>query len=402
VVVCPEERPGRVDRERAAFAESHPEIERDGHVARMEHATLRAERPRMQHRLRHQCRRHAQTACLRFHRNAVDRNTLGELERVEEELPDRRIIDVREEAEAGAADAGPIIVERRQQMLLGLRHGPVRPHHLDVIAEMLRLMIRWDDPRRGRFVFRLPLVEVDVHPRHGLDEIEPLSREPMTQIFGTIGWPLNPEIRNVPITEPAGDALDNRVGVARDVRPHHHVVGKVTDRCLEPQDTVLIVESAVRPPSEQAPMRDERFFDRNDALAINRIDAHRESLGQGNTPTEETVPIDVADPIRTISADDLKAKLDRDDGFRLVNALGDWEFKAKRIPGSEHFSSTDELVDAIRPDEDVVVYCSNPACRSSQKLYKELVDRGYKNVRRFEDGLLGWDDAGYPFEGDDA
>jgi rhodanese-related sulfurtransferase len=149
-------------------------------------------------------------------------------------------------------------------------------------------------------------------------------------------------------------------------------------------------------------MRDERFFDRNDALAINRIDAHRESLGQGNTPTEETVPIDVADPIRTISADDLKAKLDRDDGFRLVNALGDWEFKAKRIPGSEHFSSTDELVDAIRPDEDVVVYCSNPACRSSQKLYKELVDRGYKNVRRFEDGLLGWDDAGYPFEGDDA
>lgn len=110
----------------------------------------------------------------------------------------------------------------------------------------------------------------------------------------------------------------------------------------------------------------------------------------------------MSDDVRTISTDELKAKLDRKDDFRLINALGDWEFKAKHIPGSEHFASTDELVDATRPDEDIVVYCSNPACRSSVKMYKDLVDRGYENVRRFEGGLLEWEDAGNPFEGEDV
>jgi hypothetical protein len=35
-----------------------------------------------------------------------------------------------------------------------------------------------------------------------------------------------------------------------------------------------------------------------------------------------------------ISREELKEKLDRGDKFRLVNALGEWAFEAKRIPGS--------------------------------------------------------------------
>jgi rhodanese-related sulfurtransferase len=112
--------------------------------------------------------------------------------------------------------------------------------------------------------------------------------------------------------------------------------------------------------------------------------------------------MEMSDPIRVISADDLKAKLDRGDEFRLVNALGDWEFNAKRIPGSEHFTKAEQAVEAIRPDEDVVVYCSNPACRASQKLYKDLVERGFENIRRFEGGLSEWEDKGYPLEGEKA
>jgi rhodanese-related sulfurtransferase len=110
----------------------------------------------------------------------------------------------------------------------------------------------------------------------------------------------------------------------------------------------------------------------------------------------------MSDGIRVITANELKAKLDGGDDFRLVNALGDWEFNAKRIPTSEHFVTAEQVMDAIRPDEDVVVYCSNPACRASQKLYKELVERGYQNVRRFEGGLQEWEDAGYPLEGADV
>jgi hypothetical protein len=35
-----------------------------------------------------------------------------------------------------------------------------------------------------------------------------------------------------------------------------------------------------------------------------------------------------------ISREELKEKLDRKDKFKLVNALGEWAFGAKRIPGS--------------------------------------------------------------------
>jgi rhodanese-related sulfurtransferase len=33
-------------------------------------------------------------------------------------------------------------------------------------------------------------------------------------------------------------------------------------------------------------------------------------------------------------------------------------------------------------------------------MYKELQEKGYRNVRRFEGGIVGWEDAGYALEGD--
>lgn len=51
-------------------------------------------------------------------------------------------------------------------------------------------------------------------------------------------------------------------------------------------------------------------------------------------------------------------------------------------------------------NEEIVVYCSNPACSASRFAYHFLVDHGYKNVRRYAGGLLDWEDAGYPLEGE--
>lgn len=109
-----------------------------------------------------------------------------------------------------------------------------------------------------------------------------------------------------------------------------------------------------------------------------------------------------SDPSRVISAKELKEKLDRGDHFRLLNALGDWEFRAKHIPGSEHVTTAEQAVGSIDPGEEIVVYCSDPECHASVKLYKDLVDRGFRRVRRFEGGLMAWDDAGFSFEGDDV
>jgi rhodanese-related sulfurtransferase len=103
--------------------------------------------------------------------------------------------------------------------------------------------------------------------------------------------------------------------------------------------------------------------------------------------------------IRTIGRDELKAMLDRGDDVKLIMALNRWAFEAKHIPGSIHFDTPEELYAAVRPDEEVVVYCSQRDCLSSVALYRDLVRRGYRNVRRYAGGLLEWEDAGLPLEG---
>jgi rhodanese-related sulfurtransferase len=105
------------------------------------------------------------------------------------------------------------------------------------------------------------------------------------------------------------------------------------------------------------------------------------------------------DPIRTISRDELRAKLERGDDFRLIMALNRWAFDAKHIPGSLHFDTPEELYATVQPDDEVVVYCSHVDCLSSVALYRDLVRRGYRNVRRYSGGLLDWEDAGLPLEG---
>jgi rhodanese-related sulfurtransferase len=107
-----------------------------------------------------------------------------------------------------------------------------------------------------------------------------------------------------------------------------------------------------------------------------------------------------SEPIRTISREELRQKLDRSDNFKLVMALNRWAFDAKHIPGSLHFDRPDELYAAVRPDDEVVVYCSNVDCLSSVALYRDLVRRGYQDVRRYAGGLLDWEDAGLPLEGE--
>jgi len=106
-----------------------------------------------------------------------------------------------------------------------------------------------------------------------------------------------------------------------------------------------------------------------------------------------------SDPIRTISRDELRARLDRGDDFKLVMALNRWAFEAKHIPRSLHFDTPAELYAAVQPTDEVVVYCSNVDCLSSVAMYRDLVKRGYANVRRYSGGLLEWEDSGLPLEG---
>ena len=106
------------------------------------------------------------------------------------------------------------------------------------------------------------------------------------------------------------------------------------------------------------------------------------------------------DAIRTISREDLRAKLDRGDDFTLVMTLNDWAFRAQHIPGSVHFHTAEEALRVLKSkalDAEIVVYCSDIACVASQYAYRGLVEAGFSNVRRYEGGLSDWAEAGYPF-----
>ena len=103
--------------------------------------------------------------------------------------------------------------------------------------------------------------------------------------------------------------------------------------------------------------------------------------------------------MRLISARELKEKLDRSDPLKLVNALGDWEYRAAHIPGSLHFSTPEETLRELGRDDEIIVHCSNPSCMASVALYQLLERNGYRNLRRFAGGLQEWEEARYPLEG---
>ncbi len=106
--------------------------------------------------------------------------------------------------------------------------------------------------------------------------------------------------------------------------------------------------------------------------------------------------------IETIDREELRAKLDRGDDFKLVMTLHDWAFRALHIPGSLHFHSVEDALADLDVDDEIVVYCSNVDCVASQFAYRGLVENGYTNVRRHAGGLADCESGGLPLEGEAA
>jgi rhodanese-related sulfurtransferase len=101
-----------------------------------------------------------------------------------------------------------------------------------------------------------------------------------------------------------------------------------------------------------------------------------------------------------IGREELKEKLDRGDDFKLVMVLGEWEYRAKRISGSLRVSTPQEGLQALDPDEEIVLYDTNLACRASRMACRFLKAQGYVRVRRYAAGLEDWESAAYPLEGE--
>jgi rhodanese-related sulfurtransferase len=106
-----------------------------------------------------------------------------------------------------------------------------------------------------------------------------------------------------------------------------------------------------------------------------------------------------------ISRDDLRTAIDAG-AVTVVDALGG-EYHAKaHLPGAVPLVEADVDAEAasLLPDRDaaIVTYCSNPACPNSGRVADRLTALGYRNVRKYREGIEDWADAGLPIESGDS
>jgi rhodanese-related sulfurtransferase len=108
----------------------------------------------------------------------------------------------------------------------------------------------------------------------------------------------------------------------------------------------------------------------------------------------------VSSTVPTIEREQLRQELQRGQSLKLIMAVSEWGFRVKHIPGSLRFKTPDQLFAALGKDEPIVVYCSNFDCHASQSLIEKLVAHGYTNVRHYPGGIIDWQGAGLPIEGE--
>jgi rhodanese-related sulfurtransferase len=104
--------------------------------------------------------------------------------------------------------------------------------------------------------------------------------------------------------------------------------------------------------------------------------------------------------VASISREELQQRLGRGDDLTLVMAASDFGFRAKHLPGSVHFDTHGTKLPDVPKARTVVVYCSNVDCAASLKLYRRLRDDGYEHVLHYAGGLIDWETAGLPLEGE--
>jgi len=109
---------------------------------------------------------------------------------------------------------------------------------------------------------------------------------------------------------------------------------------------------------------------------------------------------------KKISTEELKQKLDKGDDFLLVNVLSGSSFEAMHIPGSINIDMHDKsflekFSDAVEgnKNKEIVSYCSSIRCQTPPASARKLAEAGYTNVLHYEEGVVGWKDAGNPMEG---
>ena len=105
-----------------------------------------------------------------------------------------------------------------------------------------------------------------------------------------------------------------------------------------------------------------------------------------------------------ITTEELKKKLDAGEEVYLIDALSEKSYGARHVPGAKNvpyrpnFITDFEKEVGAPKDAEIITYCASSGCQLSVLAADALEEAGYTNVKHFEDGLAGWQNAGYKFE----
>ena len=103
--------------------------------------------------------------------------------------------------------------------------------------------------------------------------------------------------------------------------------------------------------------------------------------------------------MKTITAQSLKTKLDQGEDLKLVMTMPASAFEKSHIPGSLQVYSIEDALRQLKPEDSIVVYCTDSSCMASVRAYYQLSSAGYPHLVRFAGGLTEWIKQGYPLEG---
>jgi rhodanese-related sulfurtransferase len=104
--------------------------------------------------------------------------------------------------------------------------------------------------------------------------------------------------------------------------------------------------------------------------------------------------------MQTISTEELRGKMQRNEKGILVNTLSQDDFQKAHIPNSMNIpQQQDDFVSQVEQaagskELPVIVYCASEDCGSSEQAAQKLEEAGFSNVYDYEGGSKSWSEAG--------
>lgn len=111
---------------------------------------------------------------------------------------------------------------------------------------------------------------------------------------------------------------------------------------------------------------------------------------------------DAKQRVREVTVDDVKAKLDRNEKFILVDVREESEFAKDHLPGAIHLGKgviERDIEERVpNPATPIVLYCGG-GFRSALAA-DNLQKMGYSSVVSMDGGVRGWREKNFPFTKD--